>query len=555
MKNYFFKNLVIRWKKIAHKYNIKWKKNFIQWDLPEKISADFSLNLALSIAHQTKQSPQSIAKEIISWSSIIHSELEWTITEQGYINFRFPLTFYQQFLVETWKTEGLSLRGEKKDVCLNIEYVSANPTGYLHLAHFRHAFIGNTLANVYQFCGYEVIREYYINDRGSQLSSLINSVYYFYHKLQGASFPIELGKIEYGGKSSQEVAEKLIKKWGDKYLNKKLSKRDLEIWKKEVLELILAKIRQDLEKCGIKFDVWFSETSLYEKKQHLDLIQELQEKNLIYSQEGATFFRSSLGGDDKDRVIIKQDSDYTYFFSDILYHRDKLKRADKLINIMGGDHHGYISRIKSVCQLLGHQPEYIQIVLVQIVNLFTKDGSERFSKRVGNTIELEEALKYLELDQLKFFLLEKEPNQPLSINAELLKENKEKTRLYYIQYAHARCHQIFQKGQAKGITKISSNIDLLTNPAERKIVNLLVRFFSVLENIVEESETSQNKPHHLFHYLDELAQVWQIYYQNCTILEAENLELTSQKLLLVKNIQIVLKTGLEIMGIEAPKRM
>jgi len=178
-----------------------------------------------------------------------------------------------------------------------------------------------------------------------------------------------------------------------------------------------------------------------------------------------------------------------------------LQRAEKIIDILGADHHGFVARLKGACQLLGCKPEVIEIVLVQIVNLLTKEGeNQRFSKRAGNTIELAEALEYMELDQLKFFLLEKEPNQPLSINTKLLKENQEKTRLYYIQYAHARCHQIFKKAQEKNLAKISSSIDLLNNKDERKIFNLLVRFSFVLENIIEE-----NKPHHLIHYLYELA--------------------------------------------------
>ena len=223
---------------------------------------------------------------------------------------------------------------------------------------------------------------------------------------------------------------------------------------------------------------------------------------MIYFQEGATFFKSSLAGDEKDRVIVKKDSDYTYFFSDILYHLDKLKRADRLVNILGADHHGYITRIKSICRLLEYEPESIQIVLVQIVNLLTREGQiARFSKRAGNTIELAEALEYMDMNQLKFFLLEKEPNQPLTINVELLRENQEKTRLYYIQYAHARCHQIFHKAHEKNIAKIGSKIDLLNQAGERKVFNLLIRFPLILENTVEE-----NQPHHLIYYLFELAQ-------------------------------------------------
>ena len=544
-----FDNLLTTWKKFAKHYNITWKDSFLQWELPSNISADFALTLALPISHKTKTPPLEIAQEILK--TINYPNLEYIITQQGYINFRLPLSYYQKFLNETLTREGQNLQGKKKDVRLNIEYASANPTGYLHLAHFRHAFIGSALANVYQFCGYEVIREYYINDRGGQITSLINSVYYFYHQLQGINLP-NLEKIEYAGRPSQEVAQKLVVKWGNKYINKKLNEEDFIIWKKEVLDLILAKIRQDLEKCGIKFDIWFSETSLYEKNEHLELLEELKKRNLIYIQEGAAFFRSSLGGDDKDRVIIKQDSDYTYFFSDIIYHQEKLKRADELINIWGADHHGTIARLKSAYQLLGHEPEKsLQIILVQIVNLLTKEGqTQRFSKRAGNIIELDEALQHMDMDQLKFFLLEKEPNQPISINTELLKENKEKTRLYYIQYAHARCHQIFQKAQERGIDKVSSSIDLLKEQGERKIFNLLIRFPFVLENVMEE-----NKPHHLVNCLYELARAWQVYYQNSIILELNNPELTSQKLLLVKNIQIILKLGLELMGITAPSRM
>ncbi|CAG8497037.1 4402_t:CDS:2 [Ambispora leptoticha] len=395
--------------------NIKEKglNTFLQWELPDAVKADFALVLALSISHKIKKNPLEVAHEIVKATACFN--LEYTITKQGYINFRFPTAYYQQFFIETLAKEGQNFCGEKKGLRLNLEYVSTNPTGYLHLAHFRHAVIGNTLANVYQFGGYEVIREYYINDRGGQITSLVSSVYHFYHQIQNVSLP-NLKKIEYSGHSSQELAQKLIE------------------------------------------NAW---------------------------------------------------------------------------------------------QLLGYDPGKLQIILVQMVNLLTKEGqTERFSKRAGNTIELEETLRYLEIDQLKFFLLEKEPNQPLSINAELLKENKEKTRLYYIQYAYARCHQIFQKAFQKNMGKISSRIDLLKEQNEREIFNLLVRFPLVLENI-----RAENKPHHLIYYLYELARTWQVYYQNSIILESKTPELTAQKLLLVKNIQIILKLGLDLMGITAPNIM
>jgi arginyl-tRNA synthetase len=547
-----FNNLLSTWKQIAVQYNITWQNSFLQWELPSNVSADFALTLALPIAHKTKKNPREIAQEIIKSPGC--SNLEWEITERGYINFRFSASYYQHFLNETLIKEGQNLQGKKKNIQINLEYVSANPTGYLHLAHFRHAFVGNSLANVYQFLGYQVTREYYINDRGGQITSLIHSIYLLYCQewLEDAYEKMKGSKPEYVlSKASREIAERLREEWGKEYLQKKLEGEIFNTWKREILKLILAKIKQDLEKCGVKFDVWFSETSLYEENKHQDLVKRLEEKNLIFDLAGAKFLRSSLGGDDKDRVIIKQDKDYTYFFSDILYHQEKAKRANKLINIWGADHHGTIARLKSAWKLLGYEPERLQIILVQTVSLFTKEGqTTRFSKREGNTIELGEALQYMDMDQLKFFLLEKEPNQPLSINTELLKENKEKTRLYYIQYAHARCHQIFRKAQEKGMAEISSNIDLLKQAGERKIFKLLVQFPFILESVVAET-----KLHHLIYYLYELARTWQVYYQNNTILESNSPALTSQKLLLVKNIQLILKLGLNLMGITAPERM
>ncbi|RHZ36789.1 arginine--tRNA ligase [endosymbiont GvMRE of Glomus versiforme] len=553
-KDNIISSLISQWKIYASQNGLKWNHSFLQWNLPSTIKADFALNLALPLAHKTNQPAKTIAEKIL-YLTKDNKYLQGEITPQGYINFRLTDEYYYQFLKKividdsfSGEKFGLSARSESSVL---LEYVSANPTGYLHLAHFRHAIIGNTLANVYQFCGYQVTKEYYINDRGGQITSLINSVYYFYHLLQGVSSPAELEKIEYSGKSSQETAQKLIKKWGNKYINKKLSNEEFNVWKKEILELILTKIRQDLEKCGIKFDNWFSETSLYEKNQHQELLAELEKKNLIYVQEGATFFRSNLGDDDKDRVIIKQDGDYTYFFSDILYHLDKLKRSDKLINVMGADHHGYISRLKNSCQLLGYKPENIQIILVQMVSLLTKEGqTERFSKRAGNTIELEETLAYMEMDQLKFFLLEKETNQPLAINVELLKENKEKTRLYYIQYAHARCHQLLMKAKDKKISLNYENLNLTWDQEERKILKTLLRFSFILQLIIEE-----NKPHHLIYYLADLAQVFQIYYQKEIIIEVNNPLKTQQKLFLVQGVKEVLKIGLNLVGITAPERM
>jgi len=527
---------------------IKWNDSFLQWDVPANISADFAFSLALPIAHKTKRSAKEIAQEFIKLIDQKY-QLIWEITEQGYINFRLTNEHYRNFLFHLVLSQGKNLQPTTKNIWINFEYISANPTGYLHLGNLRTGIIADVLANIYDFAGYQTVREYYINDRGKQIVDLVDSVYYYYQSLQGATDDNLEKIIAYPGIASQETAQKLIAKWKVKYLNKKLTENDFFLWKETILKIIITRIKQDLEKCGIFFANWFSEVSLYQNNKHLQLIDKLKNKDLVYEKEGAFFFRTTLTGDEKDRVIIKQDGNYTYFFSDILYHLNKLGRADYLLEFWGADHHGYVERVKGACQLLGYNREKIQVILTQMVSLLAKDGStQKFSKRAGNAISINEALEWLKKDQLRFCLLEKEPNIHLTISKENLLQ-KENTRLYYLQYAHARCHQIFKKAKEKGI-KISYQIDLLESESERKIYIFLVRFSHVLEKIIEE-----NKPHYLIHYLDELAQLWQKYYQNNIILNEENKELSQQRLFLTKNVQIILKLGLNLMGIEAPKIM
>ena len=540
-------SLLPLWKKYAQENSLEWKRSFCQWNLPATVEADFSLNLALKVAHRIQRPVEEVAKEILDLTKD-NQHLIGQISQQGYINFRLTDNYYYLFLKELLASPRLAWPLKKEPVLL--EYVSANPTGYLHLAHLRHAIIGNTLANIYEFFGFPVIREYYINNQGKQINSFLHSVHYFYQKLLGLS-PKEK-EIEYSGQASQDLANQLKEKWGSRYLQTNLKKKEWVLWKREVLELALAKISQDLKKCGVDFNVWFWESSLYHYQQPQKLLEKLQKKDLIYSQAGSFFFRTTLGVDDKDRVIIKENGDYTYFFSDLLYHQNKIKRTKRLINIWGADHHGTAPRLKSAWQLLGYDPQTLQIVLVQTVSLLTPAGkSQRFSKRAGNQIELTEALNYVELDQLRFFLLEKEINQPLTINLQLLAQSQEKTLLYYIQYAHARCQQLLLKAQKEKIDESWLKVAFLPwKKEERKILKSLLHFFSLIQLIVEE-----NQPHHLIHYLINLAREFQAYYQKETIIQTSSLARTQQKLLVVKGVKKILQTGLELAGITAPEKM
>jgi len=531
-----------RCKNIAKKNNIIWKSSYIKWETPKEIKADFSLTLPISIAYKEKKNKECIAKEIIEEFSDLNLKIDYN--EKGYINFFIPNDYYQKFLLNNWKKKKFFFQKKKEKI--NIEYISANPTGNLHLAHFRHAIIGKILSNVYKFLGYDVTNEYYINDRGEQINKLIDNIHKIYlSKIKKNQ--IDEKKIIY---KNDEIVEILIKKWGKKY-DKDLKKKDFLLWKKNILKLMIKKIKIDLKKYGIKFDNWISEEKLYEKNDHINLLNYLEKKKLSYLKDNALFLRTSLATDKKDRVIIKENGDYTYFFSDILYHLDKFKRTDKIINLWGSDHHGYIERIKSVFKLLNFDNKRIEIILIQVVKILEKENIlKKLSKRDGNVIELNDSLKYINLEELKFFLLENDSNQPLIISSNILKKNKKKTCLYYIQYAYARCCQIFLKAKEKKINKISKNINLLKNKKEREIFNLLIKFNLILEKMIE-----INKPQILLYYLKDLSKVWQNYYQNEFILNTKNKELTSQKLLMIKNIQILLKIGLKILDVSFPKTM
>jgi arginyl-tRNA synthetase len=315
------------------------------------------------------------------------------------------------------------------------------------------------------------------------------------------------------------------------------------------LKILTNKIKKDLEILGINFDRWVSENDLYLNDKDKKLINFLEEKKLVYYLDGALFFKSSLAGDDKDRVIIKEDGEYTYFFSDILYHIDKMKRSNFLINIMGADHHGYISRLKGSCSLISGESKRMEFILVQMLSLLTDNGDKKkISKRLGNTIDLDEILGVSDINQLKFLLLEKESNQSLSLNLGKLKENQEKTPLYYIQYAHARCCQIVSKSLEKNLATVDFRTNLLKSEDEFAIMKMIFRFPSLLDDVI-----SENKHHHLIHYLFDLSKKWQIYYQKNMVLDAEDKELSSQRLFLTKVIQIIISLGLNFMGIDAPK--
>ena len=549
-ENINLEKIISAWKEIAKSNNITWKESFIKWEIPEGLVADFAVTLALPISYIKKKKPYDAALEITR-NFPFGSILKFEVTKLGYINCSFKQSFYRNCLNEI--IIGDFFKFEKNNLNVNVEFVSVNPTGYLHLGHLRNAIIGDTISNIYSFLGFNVVREYYINDRGNQIEELIRSVLFYYFKFQNLEFNSTTeDKLSYSGKATKDAALFFLQ--NNCFSLDEIDSNSLFV-KEQIIDFFIQKIKLDLISCGVRFDNWFSEKKLYENDQVLNnLLKEFKSKEIVYEKDNALFLKTESAGDDKDRVIVKDNGDYTYFLSDIIYHLNKLNRSDILINVWGSDHHGYIERLLGSLELLGYNArERISIILIQMVSLLTEDGSKKFSKRLGTVIDVNEALKIIEKDQLRFSFLEKESSHSLTINLNSLSEQKEKSRLYYVQYAHARCNQILTKWKDISITNddfIINEMFLLNEKKEKDILNNLIIFRQVVIDAANEK-----KPFSIIHYLQKLSSDFQSYYQSCQILQSENYELSKQRVILVKAVKEVLNKGLQLCGISAPDFM
>ncbi len=509
---------------------------------PEESFGDFATPIAMRLARDLKKSPKIIATEIVQRidKSDIFERIE--IAGPGYINF----TFRRDFLINELKKlihEGKKYlfedigRGKR----VQIEFVSANPTGPLHLGHGRGAALGSALANLLHAVGYKVEKEYYINDAGRQIKLLGLSVEARYRELIGleAEFPPDGYRGEYINNLAREFLES-----GEK--------------EEEITEFaykrMLAEIKQDLADFGITYDSWQSEKMLFESGQVKMAIKELKESHCIYEKEGAVWFKSKAFGDDKDRVIIKKDGEFTYFASDIAYHRNKIQRGyDEIINIWGADHHGYIPRIKAVIQSFGYSPEKLKILLVQMVSLLRNGIPIQMSKRAGEFITLREIIDEIGADTTKFIFLTRRHDSHLEIDVENAKKESHENPVYYVQYAYARINSIFnrfykQNGQIDFSDFANLNSELF-NDEEFKLIKKVL-----ISPLIFKNAAIAYEPHRITFYIQDLASMFHTYYQKYRVISDE-LELTKMRLALCYSIMIVLRSALEILGVKAPERM
>ena len=523
----------------------------IELEVPPKDSmCDLATPIAMSLASKLKKSPRKIAEEIVSsiHDKSIFERIE--IAGPGFINFTFSKEYLYAEIRRLLEQKSNFLRediGRGRKV--QIEFISANPTGPLHLGHGRGGATGEALSNLLKAAGFHVEREYYINDAGKQVRLLGLSVFARYQQiLKNYPFPDEGYKGEY----IEEIAKSIFNEKSDIFKNSDFDEVS-EFFINYSYRKILSDIKNDLKDFGITFDAWQSEKELYENGDVEKAIEEMRKKGVIYNKEKAVWFQSTAYGDDKDRVIMKQDGEYTYFASDIAYHRKKIKKNyDELIDIWGSDHHGYIPRIHAVIEALGYQREKLKILIVQMVTLLRGGQPVQMSKRAGEFITLREVMDEVGVDTTKFIFLTRRPDSHLEFDLEVAKAQSSENPVFYVQYAHARINSIFINAREKGIIPDKLH-DVVLRPLSTREELMIIRKL-LMYPMVFEGAVYSYEPHRITFYLQELAGMFHPFYNKHRVI-GDDIELTMARLALCEAVKIVLQDGLIILGISAPEKM
>ena len=518
----------------------------------EKDHGDYATNIAMVMTAREGKPSQEVARIILSQFEDEGGVIEKAeIAGPGFINFYLKDKVWYSVLKEIGrkrKNFGRGKIGEGRRV--QIEFISANPTGPLHVGHGRGAAIGDVLANIFEACNYRVFKEYYINDVGSQMNILGQSVFLRY--LHALGKEVEFPDYCYQGEYIAEIAKKAIRERGDEYLRypQEESIRSLVSFASND---ILRGIQGDLDQFGVHFDGWFSEKELYREEKVPRTIEDLREKGLVYEKDGALWLKTSQYGDEKDRVLVKASGETTYFASDIAYHKDKLDRGfEVLINIWGADHHGYVPRMKASLMAMGKDEAVLKIVLVQLVSLMRDGKPVAMSTRAGDFTTLRDVVEEVGRDAARFFFLMRRPDSQLDFDLELAKRRSAENPVYYVQYAHARICSIISEALNKGISlpKFGDiDLHLLNLPEELD----LLKHLSAYPEVVEASALSL-EPHRIPFYLMELSSLFHSYYNKYRVISSE-VELTKTRLLLVDSIKGVIKGALNILGVLAPEKM
>lgn len=539
---------------IARERGFEWNKDFpVQVEVcREEKFGDFSSSLAMELASRAAMKPRELGEAILSVLPAGGALVERAeMAGPGFLNFFLRrerwLEALREVLIHEEKYGASDFgRGEK----VQVEFVSANPTGPLHLGHGRGAAVGDILSRVLEATGCRIQKEFYVNDAGRQVEMLARSVLARSLELQGRGG--EFPEDGYRGEYVYDLAREAIEKRGD-WLGRAPEEEVLGYLGQFAASRVLEWIRRDLEEFGVSFDSWFSEKSLYEGDRWEKTAGELEERDLLFRSEGALWFRSTRFGDDKDRVVVKKDGSRTYLASDILYHSDKFQRGfRRVIDIWGADHHGYVPRMEAVVQALGHPPESLVVRLVQLVSLTRGGKAVAMGKRQGEFTTLAEVVREVGRDAARFFFLMRRCESSLEFDLDLAKRRSTDNPVFYVQYAHARISSIFRTREESGLPSPDLrevDLDPLRLPEEMSLIKKIATYPDVLATCARLLD-----PHPLTQYLVALAGNFHSYYNKVRVITDDE-DLSHARLAMVRAVGIVIRNALDIMGIEAPEKM
>ena len=525
----------------------------IQVERPGNSShGDFATNLPLRLARATRINPLELAQSLsdrISTGEVI-DRVE--AANPGFINFYLKESWLQQ-QVEVVRQAGNEFGNTHSGAGrkIMVEFVSVNPTGPVHVGHTRGAVLGSTLANILAAAGYDVTREYYVNDAGNQMQLFYRSVLAAYKITLGQA--AEMPDKGYEGEYIFDLAKEIAESEGTKFLDRNEEQSLTEIGDIGRTKMVDS-IRDDLSGIGVEFDNWFSERTLFQGGEYDTAIELLRDNDYLSEREGAMWFNSTMLGDEKDNVVVRSSGEPTYFASDIAYHYNKFVQRgyDLVVDIWGADHQGHVPRMKSAVEALGIERDRLTVLISQMVTLKSEGEVLRVSKRTGNLVTLRELAEEVGTDACRFFFLARTPSTQMEFDLELAKKESAENPVYYVQYAHARNSSILSLARERNIDWSQGDVSLLTHPAELELIRAILQFPELVNQMAKDLE-----PHHLPHYATELANSFHNFYENCRVVSSneEDVAVTAARLKLVESAQIVLHRSLALMGMSSPERM
>lgn len=533
---------------VKQAFDLDWESGDVVIEIPkEKIHGDYSTNAAMRLTKQLRQNPRMIAQQLIDHLDLKQGSVaKCEIAGPGFINFFMESASLASVIgVVLQENENYGRSDAGQGLKVDVEYVSANPTGDLHPGHARGAAMGDSVTRLMKFAGYDVTREYYVNDAGNQIRNMALSLQARY--LQACGVEAEVPEDGYHGPDLIKIAQDLKQEYGEDLAHKDKAET-YSFFRQQGLQTELAKLKADLAAFGVEFDVWTSEQSIYDRGMVDKALNTLKAQGMTYESEGALWLRTTDFGDDKDRVLVKSDGSYTYLTPDIAYHVDKFDRGyDKLIDFFGADHHGYIARLKAAVQSLGKNKDDLEVDIIQMARM-VKDGEEfKMSKRTGKAVALKDLVEEAGVDAVRYFFVSRAADTHMDFDIDMAKKQTNENPVYYAQYAHARMCSILRSGAD---IPLADHYELITHEKELDLLKHINEFAST---VADAAKTRQ--PHKMCNYITRLAQLFHTFYADCKVLDRTNLELSAQRLALVKASEMTLRNALTLIGVSAPEKM